>query len=332
MIMELQQQPLFIQDFSMRWQIMKKFYINLVVFFAILIIALAGLDYLSMLEETRTFIAELTDSTDYFINNGSAEIKPYIARAQTQDGTTKLIIGDSVCRQMFLGLQEYNSDFTIIGSNGAITVAGQYILAKEYLDNHPEATDVFLILLPESLGRTFDTTYGYQYTVMPFAETNTLGELDKNTLDIMASVYGDVFLNPRVVTAIDLSGINRKLYLNLLRDNATGYTLSNYFEIADQYVVKISDLCKERGVNFHLYPCPVSEIKKEEIDSLEEAFAESEIYRLNPNYLNMVYYYSADQAADGTHFSGDYANQKCYNEKIMSIFVDRELLEMLKFQ
>lgn len=101
-------------------------------------------------------------------------------------------------------------------------------------------TDVFLIVLPESLGRTFDTRCGYQYTVMPFVETDTLKDLDDNTLDIMEDTYGKAFLNRKIIKVLHLSAVNRKLYLNILADHTPGYVLSNHFEIADQYVVKIA--------------------------------------------------------------------------------------------
>ena len=139
---------------------MKKFYVNAIAFTAVLFLVILGLDILSMQEYYQTAFAEWTDSTAY-IGVGTDEIRPYIEKARAEDGTTKLILGDSVCRQMLLGVKKLNPDISMLGSNGAITMTGQYLLAKEYLDHHPSATDVFLIVLPESLGRTFDTKWGY---------------------------------------------------------------------------------------------------------------------------------------------------------------------------
>lgn len=312
---------------------MKKFYINAFSFFSILLLAIVGFDYLSMLDNTKELIAKWTNSTSFLSENTvTDEITNYIHSAQSQDGTTKLIIGDSVCRQMFIDLQEFNDDFTIIGSNGAITMAGQYILAKEYLDSHPDATDVFLIVLPESFERTYDTTWGYQYAVMPFVKTDTLKNLDQNTIDIITSTYGSLSVNPRFVNSMYLSGVNKKIFLNLLRKRSAGYRLNNYFELADQYVCKIDELCKEKNISFHLYPCPVSETKKNSMENLADIFIKSKIYSLNPHFLDMIYYFPAEQAADGAHFSGDYANQECYNDKISAMFAEYELLDMLRLK
>ena len=309
---------------------MKKFYLNSFIFILIFSALIIALDLLSMREPYSCILAELTESSEYF-GGGPDEIRPYIQSAQANDGTTRLIIGDSVCHQMFSGLQEYNDDFTIIGSNGAITMAGQYILAKEYLENHPSASDVFLIVLPKSLGRTFDTLYGYQYSVMPFVESDTLKDLDSNTIDIMANTYGKLFMEKSVVRALYLSAINRRIYLNVLANKTRGYELSNHFELADQYVVKIAQMCDEKGVRFHLYPCPVCETKKESIDDMQSGFEQSKIYDINPDFLNMIQYYPAEQAEDGAHFSGEYDNQECFNEKIRQIYTCPELIDNLKF-
>ena len=116
---------------------MKKFYLNALLFMLVLSSMLIFVDFLSMREPARTFLAELTDSTEYIAQNrGPDEIKPYLERTHYPDGTTKLIIGDSVCRQLFSHLQSTNTHIAMLGSNAGLTAAGQYIMAKEYLEHH----------------------------------------------------------------------------------------------------------------------------------------------------------------------------------------------------
>lgn len=312
---------------------LKKFYWKAVQFSAVMLAVVGVFFYLSMVGETRMIIADLTDSAGFISEDfGSDEIERHIAKVRTQDGTTKLIIGDSVCGQMFYELQECNEDFTIAPSNGGITMAGQYILAKEYLENHPNATDIFLIVIPDSFERTFDTTWGYQYTAMPFVETDTLKDLDEDTVRIMESVYGSFFMKPSIVHAIHLSGMSQKIYLNVLRKRTAGYTLNHFYELADRYVYKIYEMCRERGVAFHLYACPVADTRVEEIKDLDSTYGESAIYAVNPDFYKDIYYFPAKQAEDGRHFSGEYANQEHYNEMIRRTFEGKELVEMLKFE
>ena len=312
--------------------IMKRFYLNALLFALVLTIVLIFFDYLSMREPTRTFLAEITDSTEYIAQDrGPDEIKPYLERTHYPDGTTKLIIGDSVCRQLFSHLQSTNTHIAMLGSNAGLTVAGQYIIAKEYLEHHPDTTDVFLLMLPKSLVRTFDTNWGYLYVVMPFVETDTLKYLDQETIDCLGVVYGKPFLNPAVVQFIDRSAINRKLYLNLLKEHSDGYVPSNAFEIADQYVYKIYEMCKEKNVAFHLYPCPVSEASADKVHALRSDFEKSKIREISPDYLDMVTYYPEEESKDGTHFTGKYANDNHYDQLIKDIYNGTELYDMLSF-
>lgn len=313
---------------------MKKFYLNASAFIALLLVAVIGLDILSMFGGTRKILADLTDSTKYISDHtGSADIIPQIEKAMTKDGTTKLIIGDSVCRQLFNDLQDINSgDFTIIGSNAAITMAGQYILAAEYLKAHPDATDIYLFALPPSLKRTFDTELGYQYVIMPFVETDTLHNLDSGTISLLESVYGKFFMKKSVVKAIDLSGINRKLFLNYLLENSTGYEPASYFELADKYVCGIDALCKEYNVNFHFYPCPRIESSRQNMEKIKGDFANSAVSKINSEYMNMIYYFPDGESEDGTHFSPEYATREHLNTVIAEMLKNDGLLNILKLQ
>ena len=130
---------------------MRKLYCNLAGLILLIVVIVIGIDVLSLRGYTRELIAQLTDSGDYFANNGPEFINPIIRKARKDDGTTKLLLGDSFAYQVFYHLEEYNPDFSFLTSNGAVTMAGQYSIAKEYLENHPDATDVYLLVLPESI-------------------------------------------------------------------------------------------------------------------------------------------------------------------------------------
>ena len=310
---------------------MKKLYINCFKFILIVLLSAILLDGLSMVGSFRRFFSRLTNSRE-FVGGGPDEIRPYIEKAGTPDGTTKVILGDSVCRQLFNDLQKYNDDVSIIGSNAAITMAGQYILAKEYLDNHPDATDVFLIVLPQALGRTYDTHHGYPYAVMPFVETDTLRYLEDSTIGIISETYGDFFLNSTVVRSLDLSAVNRKLYLNHLARSGPGYNMTDYYELADIYIPKINEMCESAGVNFYLYPCPVCESQLSEIERIREGFDESALTVINSDYMDMIWYYPAEQSADDVHFSVDYADREHLNEVIKESFGDKEIYDIIRLE
>lgn len=308
---------------------MKKFIIKAGLFTVLIVVFCVIADYMSMHKTWNLVIAQFTNSEEFIADVGTDEIKPYIDKVQEQDDTEILIVGDSVCHQMFSGLQEYNDKICIVGSNGAITMAGQYILVEEYVKNHAAATDVYLMVLPESLSRTYDTMWGYQYAVMPFVQTNTLHLLDENTISGIKSSYGEVSIQPWLVKLVDASAVNRKIYFNLIKIYGKSYKQTSDSELADQYISKMYQLCEENGITLHLYACPVADSRQQEMDVLEVKFADSWLKQYYPDYFENIVYFPDKQAADGIHFSGDYAQQANYNEKIQLMLNKSELLETL---
>ncbi len=300
---------------------MKQFIKKALIFIFILTAVLIILDLLSMVEPTRTVLASLTDSTDYIsVNVGADEIKPYIVQAAQSDSTTKLILGDSVCHQLFSGLQDQSSDISILGSNAAITPAGQYILAKKYIDSHPGATDIYIFMLPGALGQSFDTNYGYQYTVMPFVETGTIELLEDKTVKDMEEVYGKLFMQPAIVRMIDLSGPNRKLYLNMLKKYSSAYKPDKYFDIADMYIGKIKDICDNSNICLHLHPCPVFESRISDSESLRAEYESSKLHEWFPEYFDEIVYYPDNESSDNVHFNDEFATREHLDEVIIDCY------------
>lgn len=312
---------------------MKTFLKKLSIFILLFITLCISLDYLSMTDAWRLGFARLTDSQEFIsLNVGTDEIVPYINKVQTPNNTTTLIIGDSVCCQLFEGLQQYNEDICIAGSNAAIAMTGQYILAAEYIKNHPNATDIYLFVLPTSLCSTFDTHWGYQYTVMPFIQTGTLHLLEENTIAAMEATYGKLFLKPQIVDMIDRSAVNRKIYLNMIENYRTGYEPKTTFEIADQYIRKIYDLCEANNITLHLYACPVSDSRYDAAQELAADYNGTWLQTQFPDYFANLTTFPDEQTKDGIHFAGEYETQENFNEQIRTILAGTELLQVLYFE
>lgn len=315
---------------------MKKFYGKVLFFILLLVIGVIGIEYASMQDSSRQFIAKVTNSEQYITGNvGSDEIKPYIFEAQKNSSYTKLIVGDSVCHQMYHGLQEYNEDICMLGSNAAITMAGQYILVEEFLKNHENVTDVYLIIIPTSLKTTFDTTWGYQYTAMPFVETNTIQLLEEKTIAQMEDVYGKFFMKAEVVSAMNRSAVNRKIYLNELQKHVVVDNEKEISEVSLTYIEKMKLLCDKKGVKFHLYAGPVADTgEKHELVEvrLKEEYENSVLKKYFPEYLNEIVFYPEEQFTDGIHFGGKWKKQEEYNKKIKEMYEGTELLEQLHFE
>ncbi len=298
-------------------------------FAVLLITSLIILDMLSMIHPVNQIFASFTGSRQFFMT-GASEITPCIDKVTEQDDTSVLIIGDSVCGQIFNGLQDINPDMTITGTNGAVTITGQYMLAMKYMENHPNATDIYLFYQPESFWRAYNATLGYPYAIMPFAQKDCLKLLDEDTLNIIRSVYGKPFITPLGADLLGRSGVNMKLYLNTLNRSGASYEMSYPFEFADRYLTKLDEECRKRGIRFHMYPCPICESNRDFSETFRESYEKSVIYDINPEFFDMIIYYPAEQAADGEHFSGEYANQNHYNEIIKEAYAQTGLLDRLK--
>lgn len=306
---------------------MKKFLFKSFLFAAIIFFVSMCILLLSVWEPARPLIAKWTDSEDFM---DESEMLPYFDRAGEQDGTTQLIIGDSICRQLFSGLSEYNPQTSILATNAALMITGQYLLVEEYLQSHPDTTDVFLVMHPLTLTRTFDTEWGYRYAAMTYVETDTLRFLDEDTIDAMEGVYGAFFMRRKIVWLIEDSPVCRKLYLSYINSNAEDYVQSSPFEIADRYIKKIYDLCEESGAELHLYSSPVAEYYREQMNELAEAYGETWTSTRYPDYFDSILYYPSEWAEDLSHFSGEYAERDKLNEIIERGYAETVLLKNFK--
>lgn len=278
-----------------------------------ILVFITGLTFLLLFFSTSPkygpLITKVTNSTDYAegYNMGPSEIIPYIDKVRTKDQTTRLILGDSVCFRMFSELQDLNPDWCIAGSNRGVTMSGQYILLQEYLKNHPNATDVYLIILEDSLITTYETGYGYQYAVMPFLMTNTLDQLEPSTIKEMKKTYGSFMINKKSAEFISNSPFGKKLYLNLLNRIAPVSSTLEISHAADLYIPKMYDLCQKNKVTLHLIASPLADSpKRHELEStIKSNYENSAIYSYFPDYFNQVLYYPENYFSDGIHPSVD---------------------------
>ena len=65
------------------------------------------------------------------------------------------------------------------------------------------------------------------------------------------------------------------------------------------------------------------------MEALATNFEGSWLKKQYPGYFESIVYFPVEQAADGIHFSGDYAEQANYNEKIRLMLNQSKLMESL---
>lgn len=306
---------------------MKKFVVKILSFICGLFILVIALDYLSARnDDFSIFFGKITDSSEYSRYNGTTgtvEIIPCINKMKENDKYTKLILGDSVCYQIYNPLQDVNGEYCIMGTNRAITLSGQYLLAKEFIEKREHVTDIYLIVTFDSFDAYYDKDFGYQYAVMPFVTADLFYDLDDETIQIAEKSYGKFFLKKTVVDLIDYSEVNRKLYLNAVKQYAPiSEELSNHVsDHSIRYIQKIDQMCNENGIEFHLLPTPIKDNKNkhDQMARQIEEFKEAGILKLVQEYYDCVEFYSEEQFRDEVHLGGEYVQRESLNKKIHDI-------------
>lgn len=282
---------------------MKKFIGKAILFCGLFVFLLLGVCALATVPSFKPFLADVTNTSDYIENTAVKEILPAIDSVETQDGKTKLIIGDSVCFRLFDWYRKENPDYCIAPTNRGVGMSGQYILAEVFLENHPEATDVYLVITTNTLITGYETIHGYQYAVQPFLERGHLQRLDDDTLDEMKATYGAFVTNEKMLRFVDESPILKKAYFNVLNEYFAKNVKMEIPHVVEHYIVKMHELCEEKGVTMHLLPSPIPDSKERrelEVD-LEKLYYETEIYPLFPEYYENLTYYPAEYFSDGIH-------------------------------
>ncbi len=304
---------------------MKKFFLKILIFGGLNISVIGFFLLLSASEAWRLPIAELTQSKEYIYEDfGPGEIIPYIKRVQEKNSYTKLIIGDSVCNQIFERYYGMDDDYCICGTNQAITIAGQYILAEEFIKNHEDATDIYLVVIMDSLTSGYNAQFGYQYAVMPFVETDTIGALDEDTRKDISGMYGGIFCRKEMVEVIHKSPLCMKLYLNALAQKDELFPSKQQGLISDlayQYLEKLKALCDKEGIQLHLVPGPHAD--SEDQHSRAEQVRSKAEEKGDPlgigEYLDQIIYYPEELFKDRVHFDEDKLEADFFEKLVQNI-------------
>ncbi|MCR4754891.1 MAG: hypothetical protein K5868_05075 [Lachnospiraceae bacterium] len=309
---------------------------RIILFILIFVMLFCCFDYVSYHSSTKGYVHKILslDGSRY----GYDEVAPVLDVMGSDDGTTKLILGDSVANQMLEGFMGNDEDFLIWPVNRAITFAGQYILIKEYLAAHPNAEDVYVIVYSGSLASDVDSELAYQYLAMPFIINGYEDELDELVMGKLKDRFGGFFIRPEVLDYINESGVNRSIYLNAVSainsrrfNNDTDDVVS---DITADYLKKIYDMCTEAGVNIHLVSTPLcdTETRREECDRIRIFFEESGLDEMYPDYCNGFIFKDSEYfLEDEVHFKPEYKNREIFEPMLREMIgMDSKLAGLTK--
>ena len=287
---------------------MKKFCLQLLAFIFLVGMVLVGILLLSAHEPFRRALMIMSNAEDYG-NDSTEGITPYIERVSSPSKYTKLIVGDSVCRQLFNPFQKNNNAYCTVGSNQAITMIGQYLLIREFLEYHQNTTDVYLVLCSIEGNGLNHGMGAYQYLSIPFTKAGLLDNVLPKTKDELDDKFGSIFMKPKVIEFIDDSPLAKKLYLNSFKDQYYDNTAMSF-----EYLQMIINLCTEKGAKLHLLHSPMKESSYEDIQVQREkdlsACKNEGVREYIEEYYGSVTFYPDEYFADGIHFGAEYKNEE----------------------
>lgn len=257
------------------------------------------------------------------VEDGFEQIVPIVNDVIQAGEKSILIIGDSVCNQMFRNPDiRKNTNVCYAGTNAALTIEGQYILVHEFL-SHESAEEIYLLILPLPGLERLDYRVAYQYFVGPMIYTQLFDSLPQADRDEIENIFGKKNLTPQMVSLYERNKIARKMYLSTIqfvgRVNPKHFNISCDWE--RKYLKMIQDECKQAGVTLHVLPCPCidSEADMKSIQNFCEKYKDfdfvEEYEKVNP-------YLPEELFRDGLHFKDEICGVDFYMDLLQSLYGD----------
>jgi len=279
-----------------------------------LVLLLFGTMVLSSVNEPlNDFFAFISCSDEY--ERQDVETQTIIDATKVDNQYSKIIVGDSVCYLLFYGFQEQNDEYLFSGITRPATIATHYTMIKEFLENHPEADEVYMMLSYDTWRSIIDVQCGYSYFVVPNTIAGTMNNYDSKTIQEATEKFGTVLMNKSVVELYDKSLMNHKIVLNSLiwvhenvfdKDMSSSYELTEGMsDLAYDYFCKIEKLCEENNVELHLIHDPVADtpVKRFELECEKQMFIDMGLYDKYHTYFDNVLFYPIEMFFDGIHLN-----------------------------
>lgn len=242
-----------------------------------------------------------------FTNVEGSEVYIAIGQSKSKKKIKKLVLGDSVGRQLYPCEKDYDN-IVSLACNRGITMAGQYFLLKKFLETNnsclPE--EVILLITPFSLSNDVDQ-YSYQYFLKPFP------------LYSYSKLYTD-HLKQRVHSiplywSANLPFIQSSSYTPrwAVPSQQTTNTVS---PVSYEYLMKIDSITKKNNINFRMVSTPIRDDRQNDIDSFWEDLPTEYMLQLSEllqPYKESVVYLPYEWYSDAVHFGegkvpNDYLN------------------------
>jgi len=259
---------------------MKKFALNLFIF----LIPLSIIYYVKPLL--------LIQSGAYKLSVTGREIYFSIAKSKQKTKKRKVIIGDSVGKQLFTNDYDVDNLYSLT-CNQAIGLSGHYFLLNNYFSAGNEADTVYLLFIPLSFKNNLDQVYTYQYFLKPFYNSEYKPLFTKTVFEQIKKIpYYFLSWEPHILTSNWAPSFSPK-------DPEDDLFIS---KISVEYLQLMKELCEQNNTSLILVSPPLMESEKEKIESVDhEQFKTIGLQSEFENYFNNFIFLNDTNFMDGIH-------------------------------
>ena len=222
------------------------------------------------------------------------EVYVSIKKSKEKKSRTKtLIIGDSIAKQMYDN-EERNDTINSFACVQGVSVFGQYLLLKDFLETNPKLKpDVIFLYRPSSFRNNLDQGFSFNYFLKPFLKKEYLPSFSDLVWKQIKKIPFYQLSKYEIVKQSNWSPSYN------LRNNPHDFVMS---EISAKYLKGCKELCEKYGASFRVECTFMSdEFKSEEFSKMKEQISHYELNELFEGYFDDIVYLDNNLFADGRH-------------------------------
>lgn len=232
------------------------------------------------------------------VNDPGGEIYDAIKRSHESSTASTVVIGDSVAHQLLTG--HTPPGMLNLATNQAISMCGQYLLAKTAIEHDPAIKEIILAYQPIVFINNLDQTFCFNYFVRPFYPHT----------EYRAG------MSPEIMTLINRRPAARLVVLPLFRyttllfdidysQDAPKPTYTYLAPVSIDYLRKLADLCDQHKIRLRIVSTPISRDRNYDQAQFEKEVTAANLEKLFPDYTNTVRLVDPTQLVDSIHFKED---------------------------
>lgn len=221
-----------------------------------------------------------------------------ILRSQQKISSDTLYIGDSVGNQYFPFDKTSNS----LTANGAILVAGHYILASMAIERNPQIKTVLLVSVPTELCRNFERKGTYNNFVKPFFSFDSrkyFSSLIYQKMKKKPFSFLSIFKAWKILPFSDI---------NFDDNSPEPVELS---DVSLDYLVKLREMCDSKNINLKLVSMPVPSYLFEDthnFEKLRSQIRDKQLEFIFGSYLDSIVPLDRKYFKDRIHLKSNYVD------------------------